>query len=171
MNRQRGLQELVDIISSSDNACIEQTKQCIDDPVQYFHDHISRYEERGFSESNPPKDTVVDWIGMIDILMDDYSLACEVDYNCDSEEFRWNIEQLNSYEESHLQIDPQWFDDEEYVEEYIRSVNEKWKAEGGYQIAVLDIDSDSYVMVLIKMEDVDLIMTLAKMMNEKIIFF
>lgn len=138
--------KVVEIISNNDEAAVKQAKQCVTDIEHYFSEHIEAYEERGIEKIEDEEDTK--WIGITDLLID-HSFACEVDYSAELEDFLFALNETKQMADVEFVLDEDGLDEEGEVTQWCHIIDQKL-ADQHYCLASMDIDSDSYIIFMIK---------------------
>lgn len=89
------------------------------------------------------------WLGMVDLL-DEESYAFGIDYKCELEDFLWALEQLKTYSLIDIDLSSLNLNENENVESWGKQIN---IALGGRAyICLIDIDSDSYEIIIVSSE-------------------
>lgn len=89
------------------------------------------------------------WLGMVDLLNED-GYAFGVDYKCELEDFLWALEQLKTYSLIDIDLSSLNLNENENVESWGEQIN---TALGGRAyICIIDIDSDSYEIIIVNSE-------------------
>ena len=134
--------ELARMISSGDEAVLRDITACTEDPAGWFASHHERYEER--SVDSPDDPDLVQWLGLVDIL-EEHGWVCERDWKDELEDFSYFVQNLRSFSALNLELDPDWFDEDEDIPAWCGILTDKWAAQG-VRMAAIGIDSDSYVL-------------------------
>ncbi|MDE7398303.1 MAG: hypothetical protein K2N06_02130 [Oscillospiraceae bacterium] len=125
-------------------------KSAIDNPKRYLKQNAERFDDRSidfsdedFTDEYEPEELL--FLAMVDEL-DSHGYAFEVDWKCPVEDFVWSFEQMKSYALisdviSHLELN-----EDDNVETWGKTFNVALgdRARLGY----IDIDSDSYVLII-----------------------
>ncbi len=148
--------EIAELISSNNKAVSDRLKFCVERPEEYFSECSERYTERGIDVNNREKNTLY-WIGMVDELAEQGFLF-SVDWNCELEDFLWAMEQIKTYPLISDEISSITFDENCDILEWGRRVNE---AVGKARLCWVDIDSDSYELIIVTTEALEKIASLA----------
>ena len=86
------------------------------------------------------------WLGMVDLL-DEEGYAFGIDYKCELEDFLWALKQLKTYSLIDINLSSLNLIENENVESWGEEIN---TALGGRAyICMIDIDSDSYEMIIV----------------------
>ena len=86
------------------------------------------------------------WLGMVDLL-DEEGYAFGIDYKCELEDFLWALKQLKSYSLIDINLSSLNLIENENVESWGEEIN---TALGGRAyICMIDIDSDSYELIIV----------------------
>lgn len=129
-------------ISREDPAVTAELTLCVHDPVGYFEAHREQYEAHSIETAEDLD--ILRWIGLVDIL-EQCGYACDRDYRDTLEQFVYFVGQLHQMQRAELTIEISGLDTQESIPQWCVALDEAW-AEKGYQMAVLDMDSDSYVL-------------------------
>lgn len=151
MNTNETFVKVVEIISNNDEAVVKQAKECVTDIEGYFNAHAKAYDERGIEEIENENDTK--WLGIVDILIE-HSFACEVDYSVEVEDFLFALNETKRMADVEIVLDEDELDEEGEVTEWCHVIDQKL-ADQHYCLASMDIDSDSYVIFMIKTSEFD----------------
>ncbi|MBD5111889.1 MAG: hypothetical protein HDT42_05055 [Ruminococcaceae bacterium] len=148
------LAEIAALISKNDAEVVKAVEFAIDNPKKYLKRNAERFDDRSidfsdedFTDEFEPEELL--FLAMVDEL-DQHGYAFEVDWKCGLEDFIWSLEQMKPYGLisdviSHLELDKN--DD---VETWGKALNAALgdRARLGY----IDIDSDSYVLIIVTPE-------------------
>lgn len=149
--------ELLDV----DEDTADKLNHCIHDPRAYYEENAENYYERGV-DSNTDDDTII-WLGIVDILIEQGKMF-EFDYSVELEDFLYGIREINkddlAYDEDHLGEDSD-------IVEWFQALYDEWSSRG-VVIAGMDIDSDSYCVVLTTQDAFDMLVTEAEKTGHKI---
>ncbi|MDE7362937.1 MAG: hypothetical protein K2N38_13495 [Oscillospiraceae bacterium] len=139
-------------------------KSALDNPDKYFSENEWRYAERGVVVGKTDRKTLY-WLALVDELAEG-GIVFEVDYKCELEEFLGALERLNNYgliESAVGSLDlPEDGDVEVWGEELNRALGEK------AFVCCIDIDSDSYPLVIVSGDVLEKIQKLAGDNDRKI---
>ena len=128
-----------------DEKASNKLNACFDDYKKYYNDNQAQYEDRGI-ESDEDKETVL-WFALVDCMLEN-DLAVEVDWK---EEPSVVASLLNNIIlDELLKIDTEWFINDDLAECF-KTINSKWKKHN-YVLSTIDIDSDSYVLTVMKVK-------------------
>lgn len=70
---------------------------------------------------------------------------------------------------NNLYIEAAWFDENEDIPVWCKVIDEKWERQG-FCVGAIDIDSDSYVMFICKIEILKKLIILSKEINHRFDF-
>lgn len=155
--------EIAELITT-DKKIISNLKMCFESPMEYLEENIDRYDERGVDEFDGI-DTVV-WIGIADELIEN-GYAVELDWSEGLDEFLSQIKVLA--DKNNLKLEEDWFDEDENIPVWCDNLDEKW-AESGFCVGAMDIDSDSYVMFICKVDTLDKLIELGEKVEQRFDF-
>lgn len=86
------------------------------------------------------------WLSMVDLL-DEEGYAFGIDYKCELEDFLWALKQLKTYSLIDINLSSLNLNENEDVESWGEEIN---TALGGRTyICMIDIDSDSYELIIV----------------------
>lgn len=85
------------------------------------------------------------WTGMVDELEEEGYLI-SVDYKCELEDFLWALSQINNYSLIESAVSGLEFDESSDAEEWGRKINLALNGEA--YVCMIDIDSDSYELII-----------------------
>ena len=131
---------------TEDGSIHDAIENCLESPWSYFEENIDRYDERGIDEDET-EETII-WLGIADELID-ANEAVELDWNPELEDFTYFMKSLA--DKKNLQIEDDWFDEEDTITNWCSILDRKWEAEG-FCVGGIDIDSDSYVLFICEVE-------------------
>lgn len=158
------LAEIAALISENDAEVTSAMESALDDPKKYFKRNEERFDDRGidFSDEDCMDEFETDellFLAMVDEL-DSHGYVFEVDWKCGLEDFIWSLREMKTYglisetlgkfDHVHLGFVPlkngEKLDEKDDVETWGKSLNAVLgnTARLGY----IDIDSDSYVLVI-----------------------
>ncbi len=125
-------------------------KFALDTPDKYFSENEWRYAERGFVVGKTDRKTLY-WLALVDELAEGGSVF-EVDYKCELDEFRGALERLSNYG---------------MIESVFSSLD--LSEDGDIEVwGEIDIDSDSYPLVIMDGGALDKLQRLAADNDHKI---
>ncbi len=136
------LVEIAALISGEESAVLQSVTSCAENPQGWFESHREQYSQRCVMSS---EDTdLVQWLGLVDIL-EEHGWVCERDWKDELEDFSYFVQNLRSFSALNLELDPDWFDEDEDIPAWCGILTDKWAAQG-VRMAAIGIDSDSYVL-------------------------
>lgn len=131
---------------TEDGSIHDAIENCLESPWSYFEENIDRYDERGIDEDET-EETII-WLGIADELLD-ANEAVELDWNPELEDFSYFMKSLA--DKKNLQMEDDWFDEEDTITNWCSILDRRWEIEG-FCVGGIDIDSDSYVLFICKVE-------------------
>ena len=131
---------------TEDSSIYDAIENCLESPWSYFEENIDRYDERGIDEDET-EETII-WLGIADELID-ANEAVELDWNPELEDFSYFMKSLA--EKKNLQMEDDWFDEEDTITNLCSILDRKWETEG-FCVGGIGIDSDSYVLFICEVE-------------------
>lgn len=146
--------EIAALISKNDAEVVKAVKSAIDNPKRYLKQNAERFDNRSidfsdedFIDEFEPEELL--FLAMVDEL-DSHGYAFEVDWKCSVEDFVWSLEQMKTYGLISDVISPLELDEDGDVETWGKTLNAALgdRARLGY----IDIDSDSYVLIIVSPE-------------------
>jgi hypothetical protein len=140
---------LANLLLPEDEKLIEELNLAINNPVGYITKFQEQLSYRGIDEPFPE----LPWIALVDGLTMQNRLV-EIDWNTELEDITWNIDQLlqaesdepNRWTWAETRI---W--EEKPTEEFLKAAADMFNKRG-LALVYLDINSDSYPLLLIKVE-------------------
>lgn len=129
-------------ISDHDAAVLEEVSECLSNTEKYFSEHEEEYGERDVTYDDG--EALLQWLGMVDILQKN-NYVCERDYKDELEDFLYFMQELRGIKDNHLPLDEDWFDEDAEITDWCDIIDGKWASQN-MCVAVIDIESDSYVM-------------------------
>lgn len=116
----------------------------IDDPNLYCQEAGN---ERGVDDCAGREDEVM-WLALVDTLIDGSQQAVEIDWCGETEDLVWSLNSITKEPALHLDEDGL---SEEDLTACFDEVNVLWNPQG-WMLAYMDIDSDSYVLVPLRVD-------------------
>ena len=154
--------DLARLISSNDTRLTAKIDRMLTSPEEYFSENAERYEERGLDVKTADRDTLM-WIGFVDELSE-HGYLFGVDWKCEAEDFKWALSQLKSGDV----IPDLELDENGDPEEWGNIIN---NALTDYCVCRVDIDSDSYEMIIVTAEAFEDISRIAEQNKHRIVKF
>lgn len=152
--------DIAAFITDNDSEVVSKLCECASDPWAYAEKNTSRYLQRGIFVSGREANDIDDicWIGMIDELEENgYLFPC--DYSEEVENILWGLSQLKNYGLIESYTDDFEADDDEDAEAFIHKLNSTLKCAC---ICMIDIDSDSYELIIASLDVYKKISAIAK---------
>ncbi|MCI8422483.1 MAG: hypothetical protein HFF50_02965 [Lawsonibacter sp.] len=156
--------EIAKLISAGDEAVMADIAACTGDPAAWFEAHQARYKERCVLSADDLEK--IQWLGMVDIL-EEHGWVCERDWKDELEDFSYFVQNLHGSQKLGLEMNPDWFDENEDIPLWCNILTEKWSAQG-VRLAAININSDSYVLFPASAEQYSALQTLAKSIGQYI---
>ena len=149
----------------TDNEAVHANlKSALDNPEKYFAENEWRYAERGVVVGKTDRKTLY-LLALVDELAEG-GCVFEVDFKCDLDEFLGALGRLNNYgliESAVGSLDlPEDGDVEVWGEEFNAALEEK------AFVCFIDIDSDSYPLVIVDGSALEKVRTLAEKNGHRI---
>lgn len=154
--------DIARLISSDDPQLMGKLGKMIANPKEYLEENADRYDERFLDIEEDDPDTLM-WIGLVDELSE-HGYLYSVDWKCEAVDFKWALSQLKSGNV----IPEMELDETEDVVEWGKIINSKLSE---YCICWVDIDSDSYELIIVTAETYDEISNIAKNNGHRIVKF
>jgi hypothetical protein len=152
--------DIAAFITDNDSEVVSKLRECANDPWAYAEKNASRYLQRGVVVSDREANDIDDicWIGMIDELEENgYLFPC--DYSEEVENILWGLSQLKNYGLIESYTDDFEADDDDDAEAFVHKLNSTLK---GACICMIDIDSDSYELIIASLDVYKKISAIAK---------
>jgi uncharacterized protein DUF6630 len=136
------LTAIAELLAPGEPAVAERAAHAHDDPDGYVRAHAAQLDLRGIDEPEPN----LAWIALIDAL-DDHGLLAEVDWREADGDV---VEQLRELRSSPAPEAWAWWPERNELAtyEFLQLAGDRLRA-GGTALAVLDIESDCYPLVLL----------------------
>lgn len=140
---------------------VNEVNLAFSDPESYFEKYSDDLMERGIENSTE----VTPWLALVDGLARSASLV-ELDCKFDAADLVWNLEQLQICKANAIDFS-QISNSDEYSEELFTLVARELD---GYSmnLIILDIDSDSYPLMVIPRDSVDQVRRSAQALRQKV---
>jgi len=137
--------EIAALLAPDEPAVAERVALAYDDPEGYVRAHADQLGERGIGEPEPE----LAWIALVDALTD-HGLLAEVDWREADADI---VDQLRELRSSPAPESWAWWPEPNELEtyEFLQLAGDRLGA-GGTALAVLDIESDCYPLVLLPAE-------------------
>lgn len=152
--------DIAALITDNNSEVVSKLRECANDPWAYAEKNASRYLQRGVVVSDREANDIDDicWIGMIDELEENgYLFPC--DYSEEVENILWGLSQLKNYSLIESYTDDFEADDDDDAEEFVHKLNSTLKYAC---ICMIDIDSDSYELIIASLDVYKKISAIAK---------
>ena len=152
--------DIAALITDNDSEVVSKIRECASDPWGYAEKNAARYLQRDIVVSDREEDDIDDicWIGMVDELSENGYLFA-VDYSDDSDNTLWGLPQLKNYCLIEKYTEGFEADDDDDVETFVHKLNSALK---GACICMIDIDSDSYELIIVSFDVYEKISMIAK---------
>ena len=138
--------DIAALITDNNSEVVSALRECASNPWAYAEKNASRYLQRGVVVSDREANDIDDicWIGMIDELEENgYLFPC--DYSEEVGNILWGLSQLKNYGLIEKYADGFEADDDDDVETFVHKLNSALK---DACICMIDIDSDSYELII-----------------------
>lgn len=145
------IEEIAGLITSNDENVMNYIRLCINSPKEYEQ----QYEMRGLENYKPD----FKWLCMRDELEEGKYLF-SVDYNCGLEDFLWALSQIKSYSLIESTVSKLKLDESQDIEAWGEEINFALKDEAF--LCMVDIDSDSYELIIVNHDVYEKIYSIAK---------
>ncbi|MBQ8297778.1 MAG: hypothetical protein IJX77_08360 [Ruminococcus sp.] len=149
--------EITKLISDDDTEVMNKIALCIDDISNYAELNSGKYKERGIDINNCDNDTL-GWICMIDKLEENGYLF-SVDHNCEAVDLLWALSQIKTYDLIKDAVSELELDKSKDIEAWAEEIN---LAISGALVCMIDIDSDSYELIIVSHDVYDKISVIAQ---------
>ena len=101
-------------------------------------------------------------------ILEPYEYVCELDWKDAKEEFLYFLEHLKGMKRLGLELQEDWFSEEDDISIWSRILDEKWKPQQCC-LACIDINSDSYVLFPCGLAEAEQLKTLAAQLGRCIV--
>lgn len=152
------ISEIASLISGNNPSVMENVNVCIEHPQSYSHRYEDRYGERGIYVDDVDNNEIC-WIGMVDELSE-YGYLFSVDYKCELEDFLWALSQINNYSLIESTVSALTLDETKTPEAWGEEIN--LALNGKAFVCAVDIDSDSYELIIVPADVCEKISSIAK---------
>lgn len=145
--------ELAVLLAPADATIERDVRTAIEQPASYLQAHEVTSGRLG-SSKQPAGDRHLPWLALVDELIARHC-AVELDWRVDKDDLLWSLEQLQGYPQLSATTRAsiaELRNDDALTVNWLRAVAGQ-TAHDGMIIAVMDIDSDSYVTLLLKHDD------------------
>lgn len=155
----KGYSYILDIarLITDSETVLGNLKWALESPDKYFSENEWRYVERGVVVGKTDRKTLY-WLALADELAEGGCLF-EVDYKCELEEFLWALERLKDYGLIESAVGSVKLSEDEDIEAWGEEINLAL-GEKAF-VCFLDIDSDSYPLVIVKGDALERVRKLA----------
>lgn len=162
---EKPLLEIARIISGGDEATLLEADVCVTAPTAWFSIHEQEYRDRGISHIQRADDLyLIQWLGLVDLL-EKYNHVCERDWKDEKEDFVYFLSHVSGIKRLGLNIQNTWFDETDEIQTWCSILNKKWQPQQCC-MAVMDINSDSYVLFPCRLSDLTRLQNLAARAGE-----
>ena len=143
---------LAALLAPGNPELIRELTAALEQPAVYLEKHEGT-KERLWASKDAAKDPRLPWLALVDLLIDAHR-AVELDWNFGAEDVIWNLEQLDSWKDlgDERKKSVAAIHGDGPTIEVLRAAAAQLAADHRV-LAALDIDSDSYVMVLLGESD------------------
>lgn len=149
----------------TDNETVHSNlKSALDNPEKYFSENEWRCAERGVVVGKTDRKTLY-WLALVDELAEGGSVF-EVDYKCELEEFLGALERLNNYGLIESTVSSAKLNGDENIEAWGEELNAAL-GEKAF-VCYIDIDSDSYPLVIVSGDALEKVRKLAESNGQRI---
>ena len=152
--------DIAALITDNNSEVVSALRECASDPWAYAEKNAARYLQRGIVVSDREGNDIGDicWIGMVDELEENgYLFPC--DYSEEVENILWGLSQLKNYGLIDKYADGFEADDDDDVETFVHKLNSTLK---DACVCMIDIDSDSYELIIASLDVYKKISAIAK---------
>lgn len=139
---------LAGLIAGQNSKAAQAVAQCAADPEDYFHQHRQQYLQRGVQQPEQPETLCL--LALADQLAE-AGLLWELDWKTEQQEFLSVVRQLADRQHPNLPLDPDWFQQQQDMADWIDLLNEKWLPFGFY-LSELAMDSDSFSLLCLSLD-------------------
>lgn len=123
---------------------MKEVKSCVNNTTKYFEANRKRFENKGIYEYFEKETKELQWLAMIEILCENgYALECNW-----VEKKKAFVSKLNGLKRVRIMgicVEPQWLDEEEIVENWVKVINDKWIVQG-MGICSISIENKIYLL-------------------------
>lgn len=151
--------QLAELLSNQHPDVIKEVSACTEDTKEYYMgnsgsktDLKNGVEDLEFTAEDC---SCIQWIVMVKCLLE-HGIAIELDWKCELNDFYCCTGQIAGNHSNHLPFCMEWFDEEDSVWEWCGILNAKWAenqcAGKDACLVQLDMESDSYVLLVISPE-------------------
>lgn len=139
--------DIAALISDNDSNVVSHLQECAADPWRYAENNAERYAERGVDVRNREETYIDDicWIGMTDELSENGYLF-PADFSAEVDDVLWGLSQLKNYGLIEEYIDGIDAQGDEDAEDLAHKINSAVK---GACVCMIDIESDSYELIVV----------------------
>lgn len=151
--------EMAKAISANHEDVMRHLQSALDNPKEYFQKNAQNFQERNIDFEDEELEDEIDlddlfFLAMADELQE-HGYLYEVDWKCSLEDFLWSLKQLKNYSMiSHILPDLD-LDKNFNVDMWIEKINDV--LDGNAYICYVDIDSDSFPLIIASPETYRLI--------------
>lgn len=165
----KGYSYILDIarLMSDSETVLGNLKRALESPDKYFSENEWRYAERGVVVGKTDRKTLY-WLALVDELAEG-GCVFEVDYKCELEEFLGALERLNDHGLIDSAVGSVKFDENGNIEAWGEELN-KALGEKAF-VCFIDIDSDSYPLVIVSGDALEKVQKLAESGGQRIEYF
>lgn len=144
------LLKIAGILCNGDEEILEEYRQALHHTADYLEAHPKICEDRGIAPGELDiTPTFVQWIVLIDLLIQHKYLCTELDYKAELGDFYYFLKDTYWFKQFGLSFDGTELKEYEDLPKWCAQLDEVWKDQG-ICLVHLDIDSDSYVITPLK---------------------
>ncbi|MCH5267732.1 MAG: hypothetical protein J1E62_05245 [Lachnospiraceae bacterium] len=134
------LTELVRILSDNNSEIKNEMERCLSDAKSYYDTHTDLFSEWGLAEYSDGREIYL--ITLVDLL-EKANIVCIRDYKDEKEDFIYFVQNLTGYKNGNLSLEEDWLQEDGDITVWAEVLGQHWD---GYELAAIDMDSDSYVL-------------------------
>lgn len=135
--------EIAGLLTDNENVHAK-LKAALDNPEKYFSENEWRYAERGIVVGKTDRKTLY-WLALVDELAEGGSVF-EVDHKCELDDIMGALERLNNYALIENALSSVKLNEDEDIEAWGEELNAALNERAF--VCCIDIDSDSYPLVI-----------------------
>ena len=155
------------LLSRQDPEVLQELERCMMQPTSFVTQYAQRFALRCLDPVALSTDERI-WISMVDSLIV-HGYAEELDYKCTYSDLTSALEQLRNWGDFNLELPFRYKEPEGELPDWCQLLDQTWE-EADSCIGGIDIDSDSYVIFLIKQKQLHALRELAAQLQHRITY-
>ncbi len=145
--------KIAEILSNNCLEILVELSKCIENTEQYYKENRTKYQIfKNIGGIITGEDyNCIQWIVLVESLVKQ-TIAAAFDWKCEFEDFSYFIKKVSDKKKQKFPFCKAWFQEDDSIEEWCVLLNGKWKSKG-LCLAQLEMESDTYTILLLLLDD------------------